>query len=210
MTPPLPPLLPLRLGFLASHNGSGMRAVVEACAAGRLAAAPCLVISNNADSAALTWAAAHGLATRHLSGRTCAGPDALDAAIAGALDAARVSLVVMSGYMRKLGPRTLARYRRRMINIHPSLLPRHGGQGMYGSRVHQAVIEAGDRESGATVHLVDAEYDQGPVLARARVPVPEGDDAAALEQRVRAIEPDLLVDTLRRIAAGAIDLERAA
>ncbi|MBV8165851.1 MAG: phosphoribosylglycinamide formyltransferase, partial [Alphaproteobacteria bacterium] len=132
----------MRLGFLASHGGSGMRAIVAACDAGRLDATPCVLISNNADSPAMHWAAARGLPAQHMSSRTHG--DALDDAMAARLGEAGVSLVVLSGYMRKLGPATLARYRGRILNIHPALLPRHGGQGLYGRRVHEAVHASGD------------------------------------------------------------------
>src|SRR5271169_6091552 len=134
----LPPLLPLRLAFFASHGGSGMRAVVEACNAGRLNAVPCLLLSNNAACDAMAWASARGLANRHVSSRTHPSLADLDRAIADALSAAGSSLIVLSGYMRKLGPETVSRYRGRILNVHPALLPRHGGQGMYGARVHHS------------------------------------------------------------------------
>lgn len=201
---PLPPLRPLRLGFLASHGGSGMRAIVAACDAGRLAATPGLLISNNADCAAMQWAAARGLPARHMSARTHG--EALDGAIAAALDDAGVSLVVLSGYMRKLGPDTIARYRGRILNIHPALLPRHGGPGMYGDRVHQSVLAAGDTISGATIHLVDEAYDTGPAFMQRTVPVLPDDTVASLRERVQGQEQALLVEALDRIARGTIDL----
>jgi phosphoribosylglycinamide formyltransferase-1 len=204
---PLPPLRPLRLAFFASHNGSGMRAIVEACQAGRLAATPCLLISNNPDCGAIDWAAACGLPVRHMSSRTHGSPEALDQAIAAALGDAGVSLVVLSGYMRKLGPATVARYRGRILNVHPALLPRHGGQGMYGDRVHAAVLAAGDTISGATVHLVDAAYDTGPAFMQRTVPVLPDDTVASLATRVRAQEQRLLVEALDRIARSTIDLD---
>src|SRR5262249_24926842 len=105
---PLPPLRPLRLGFLASHGGSGMRAIVAACDAGRIDATPGVLISNNAECPAMQWAAARGLPAPHMSGRTHGDADALDRAIAARLGEAEVSLVVLSGYMRKLGPATVA------------------------------------------------------------------------------------------------------
>jgi phosphoribosylglycinamide formyltransferase-1 len=202
---PIPPLRPLRLGFLASHGGSGMRAIVAACDDGRVAATPCLLISNNAACAAMQWAAARGLATAHMSARTHG--EALDGAIAARLDAAGVSLIVLSGYMRKLGPATVARYRGRILNIHPALLPRHGGEGMYGDRVHEAVLAAGDTISGATLHLVDDAYDTGPAFMQRTVPVLPDDTVETLGARVRAREQALLVEALDRIARGTINLE---
>ena len=114
--------------------------------------------------------------------------------------------MVLSGYLRKLGPRVLEAFEGRILNIHPALLPRHGGAGMYGRRVHEAVVAAGDAKSGASVHVVDGEYDHGEVLARVEVPVLAGDTAGHLEVRVTAAEPALLVETLKNIAAGRLRL----
>lgn len=200
---------PLRLGFLASHGGSNLQAILDAIAAGDLPAEARLVISNNSQARALERARTAGVATRHLSGKTHPEPDALDAAMVAAMQSEGVNVVVLAGYMRKIGPRMLAAYPRRIVNIHPALLPRHGGQGMYGIRVHEAVLAAGERETGVTVHLVDAEYDRGPILAQATVPVAPGDTPETLQARVLETEHRLYPDTLRRIALGEIDLDRA-
>lgn len=199
----------LKLGFLASRNGSSMRAIVEAIGAGTLCAEPRLLISNRADAPALAFAGEQNLPCRRISVVTEGSPEAADAGIADALISHGVELVVLSGYLRRLGPATLEAYRHRILNIHPALLPRHGGEGMYGSRVHEAVLAAGDAETGATVHLVEAEYDTGPVLAQARVRVHAQDTPEELERRVAAIEGPLYVDTLRRIASGEITLPEA-
>ncbi len=194
----------LKLAFLASRNGTGMRAVTAAIEAGALAAETRLVVSNRKDAPALAFAADHGLPTLCIP--TITDPDAADRALAVALNDAGVQLVVLSGYLRKLGPATLAAYRNRVINVHPALLPRHGGPGMYGRRVHEAVAAAGDVVSGACVHLVDAEYDQGPVIAARETPLAPGDDAGTIEAKVTALEPGLLVETLRRISEGTLQL----
>lgn len=192
---------PLRLGFLASHSGSSMRAIVQAIAEGALDADARLVISNNGDSAALAWAREHGLAARHVSGKTAGSAEAADLAIAEALIEAGVTLLVLSGYLRPVGPATLDRFRGRILNIHPALLPNYGGQGMYGRHVHEAVIAAGDAETGATIHVVDGEYDHGPVVGQVRVPVLAGDTPEDLAARVMAAEPAFYVETLRQIVA---------
>jgi phosphoribosylglycinamide formyltransferase-1 len=199
--------VPLRLGFLVSHGGSNLQAILDAIRAGRLEAEPRLVISNNSTAPALERARQAGLPALHLSGQTHSDPDALDHAITGALARHGVELVVLAGYMKKLGPRALGAYPRRVLNIHPALLPKFGGQGMFGLRVHQAVLAAGERETGVTIHLVDAEYDHGPALAQARVPVMPGDSPETLQARVLAVEHCLYVETLQRIAAGEIDLD---
>ena len=195
---------PLKIGFLASNNGSSFRAILAAIQGGTLAAEARLVVSNRREAPALAFAAAQGIATRAIP--TVADPDGADAALAAALRDAGAELVVLSGYLRKLGPRTLAAYENRILNIHPALLPRYGGQGMYGRRVHEAVAASGDAISGASVHVVDGDYDHGPLVATLEVPLATGDDAAAIEAKVTAAEPAFFVDVLRRIAAGALIL----
>jgi len=196
----------LKLGFLASHGGSSMKAILDAIAAGTLRASACVVISNNAEAPALEHARALGVPTSHLSETRCGGIEAADRAIADTLAEHGVELVVLSGYLRKLGPLTLARFRGRVLNIHPGPLPRYGGRGMYGGRVHAAVLAAGERMSGITIHIVDEEYDHGPVLAAREVPVEPGDTPEALAQRVQALEPGFFVETLRHIADSTLAL----
>ena len=195
---------PLKRGFLASKNGTSMRAIVEAARAGGLAVEPRLVVSNNRKAPALEFAAERGVPTLVIP--TQADPKAADAALCAALEGAGVELVILSGYLRRLGPLTLGRYRNRILNIHPGLLPAFGGEGMYGRRVHEAVIAAGASESGATIHAVDEIYDHGPVIERRTVPVLGGDTPEALEARVAAMEPGFFVETLARIAAGELRL----
>ena len=177
---------PLRLGFLASHNGSNMQAIIDACKQGRLSALPAVVISNNSESGALARARQEGIPAFHLSGYTHPGPGALDQALCEALRHCAAEVVCLAGYMKRLGPQTLAAYRGRVLNIHPALLPKFGGEGFYGEAVHRAVLAAGEKESGPTVNLVDEDYDHGPVLAQARVPVLPGDTPQTLAARVLA------------------------
>ena len=183
-----------------------MRATLAAIAAGRLRAEGRILITNNPGCGAVAVAEGAGLPWRHLSGSSEGSPEAADQAIADAPAPASAELVVLSGYMRKLGPATLARFGGRILNIHPALLPRHGGQGLYGRHVHEAVRASGDTVSGASIHLVDAGYDTGPVIARTVVPVHPGDSVEEIEARVRAVEPGLMVETLRRIATGELRL----
>jgi phosphoribosylglycinamide formyltransferase-1 len=110
--------------------------------------------------------------------------------------------------MRRVGPRVLAAFPRRIVNIHPALLPKFGGQGMFGLRVHEAVLAAGERETGVTVHLVNHEYDRGPILDQARVLVRPGDTPETLQARVLEVEHRFYPEVLRRIASGEIDLDR--
>ena len=186
----------MRLSLLGSGAGSTVAAVLDAVADGRIAADAALVISNNSGAGVLDVAAGHGVPTAHLSSVTHPDPSSLDAAVLAALDAAGTDLVVLAGYMKKLGPLTLAAYDGRVVNVHPALLPAYGGQGMYGDRVHAAVLGDGAAVSGATVHVVTAGYDEGPVLAQVEVPVEPGDDVASLRARVQVAEKRLLVDWL--------------
>lgn len=194
----------IKLGFLASGNGSSAQAIVRATAAGELAAMPRLMVSNRREAAALAFAAEQRFPALCIP--TQADPDAADRRLAEALAEHGVDLVVMSGYLRRLGPVTLARYAGRVLNIHPGPIPQFGGEGMYGRRVHEAVIAAGVAESGIVIHLVDEEYDHGPVLARRAVPLAPGETADSLEARIRDLEPVFFVETLQRIARGQLAL----
>ena len=188
-----------KIGILASHEGTNFQAIIDACERGTLDARPVVAISNNSNAPALTRACKAGIATAHISSATHPDPDDLDRAILETFKRFDVDLVVTAGYMKKLGPRVLVEYRRRIVNIHPSLLPRHGGKGMYGLNVHRAVIECGDRETGITVHYVDDEYDTGPVVAQQRLPVLANDTPESLAARVLEHEHDFLVEVLAKL-----------
>jgi phosphoribosylglycinamide formyltransferase-1 len=194
----------VNIGVLASHEGTTLQAVIDACATGALRAQVVVVIGNNRDSHALERARAAGVAAHHLSGQTHTDHEALDTAICGTLVDAGVDIVVLAGYMKRLGPLTLSRFRRRVLNTHPALLPRFGGQGMHGLNVHRAVLAAGETMTGASIHIVTADYDAGPVIAQCEVPVRPGDTAETLAQRVQERERTLLVDVLTRIVDGTI------
>ena len=200
----------LRLGVLASHGGTNLQAIIDACRDGSLDAEIRVVISNNSRSLALERARKAGIPTMHLSSVTHAHPGALDESITDTLLAHGTEVVVLAGYMKKLGARCLRAYRNRVLNVHPALLPKFGGPGMYGDRVHAAVLESGDPVSGATVHLVDEEYDQGPIISQREVPVRPGDTVDTLAARVLRQEHSLYATTLQRIAAGEIDLDHVA
>ncbi len=196
-----------RLAIFASHGGSILQAVVDACENHELPLEVVLVISNNSDSSALQRARDHGIATAHLSSRTHGDAEILDQTIVTHLQEADADWVLLAGYMKKLGAKTLEAYRNRILNAHPALLPKFGGQGFYGRKVHEAVLAAGETESGATVHLVEGEYDTGPLLSQVRVPVKSDDDVDALESRVKSAERNLVLATLgelahRKMAAG--------
>jgi len=201
MNEPGAPTGGIALAILASHAGTTAQAVLDALRDGRIAGEAVLVIANNPDAEVLERARAAGVPTRVLNARTHPDPHELDRAILAALREAHATHLLLAGYMKKLGPRTIAAYARRALNTHPALLPAFGGQGMYGDRVHAAVLEAGAKRSGATVHLVSDDYDAGEVLAQVEVPVLAGDDVASLGERVRAAERELVVSVLARLAS---------
>lgn len=198
----------MNLAVLASHFGSTLQAILDASNSGRLSSQVRLVISNNSGSEALKRAERAGIAKLHLSSQTHPVPAELDAAMVTALDEAEIELVVLAGYMKKLGAGVLARYGGRVVNTHPALLPKFGGTGMFGMRVHEAVLAAGEAETGVTIHLVDAGYDTGRPLAQARLPVLSTDDPESLARRVQGLEKRLLVETLEKLAKGEIELAR--
>lgn len=189
----------MKISFLASHGGSSARAIIQAIREGRLDAEIGILITNNRDSAIFHWCLDNDVEVRHISSKSHRGEENADEAIQTVLDNAGSDVVVCSGYMKKIGPATLQRYTGRILNIHPALLPRYGGLGMYGDRVHAAVLEAGEKESGATVHLVTDNYDEGPILRQARVPVLEGDTVESLRARVQAVEPVLYIEALQEL-----------
>jgi phosphoribosylglycinamide formyltransferase-1 len=192
----------MRLAILASGAGTTAQAVIDACAAARIDGSVVLVASNNADAPVLERARAAGVAWRHISARTEGGEAGLDAALVAALREAAATHLLLAGYMKKVGPLVLAAFEGRVYNTHPALLPAFGGEGMYGDRVHAAVLASGATRSGATVHLVTDDYDSGPIVASVDVAVLPDDDVASLGERVRAAEREMVVDVLAAVARG--------
>lgn len=175
----------MRVGVLASGSGSNLQALLDACRPPEPAAVV-LVACNVAGAGAVARAQAAGVATWHIA-------DPADgAALLAVLRRHQVDLVVLAGYLKLVPADVVAAFAGRMINIHPALLPSFGGHGLYGLRVHQAVLASGATVSGPTVHLVTSEYDRGPILAQWPVPVRAGDTPEALRDRVLAVEHRLL------------------
>ncbi len=197
----------VRIAVLASHGGSILQAVMDACAVGDIKAEVALVVSNNSGALALRRAAAADMKTLHLSSRTHPQPNQLDDAICIALKGAKADWVLLAGYMKKLGPKVLSKFRHRILNAHPALLPKYGGRGFYGRNVHQAVVDAGETETGATIHLVDQDYDTGPIIAQARVPIHSWDRVEEVEERVKLLERGLVVKTLAQLVADEAQLD---
>ena len=189
--------MPMHVAVAVSGRGSNLEALLGALGP-EAPARVVLVLSDRGEAPALDRARAAGVPAIALR-------DSADASEwLGELDRHAVDLVVLAGYLKLVPAGVIARFRGRIINVHPALLPAFGGRGMYGRRVHQAVLDSGVEESGATVHLVDEVYDRGTVLGQARVPVLPGDDAERLAARVLAVEHRLLpAAVLAAAAAGA-------
>lgn len=186
-----------RLAFFASGRGSNLKAIVSACETNDLYAEPAIVISNNIDSAALTWAQEKDIQTAHFSGKTHPDEQERDTAICECLQNNHIDWVVLAGYMKKIGDKTLKQYAGRIVNIHPSLLPKFGGQGMYGLHVHEAVLAASEHETGVTIHFVTNEYDQGDIIMQETVPVIPGEAPETLAARVLELEHRLYTKALK-------------
>ena len=195
-----------KLGILVSGRGSNMKAIADACERGDLSASVELVISNNKDSLALISAQDKNINTAHIGSSTYPDPDALDKAMTDALNKHNIDLVLLAGFMKKIGPRVLSSYKGRIINIHPSLLPKFGGKGMFGINVHSAVLAAGEKESGVTIHLVDGEYDEGAILAQQTVSIAPGETSESLAAKVLKVEHVLFAETIQKIVDGSIIL----
>ena len=187
-------LPPPRLAVLASGGGTNLQALIDAHERGDLPAPIVLVISNRASAGALERARRHDIAAAHVGRRHHPDPTAR---ILELLAVHRVDVVVLAGWLKLIDPRLLAAFPARVINIHPGPLPRFGGQGMYGTRVHEAVLAAGVQSSGPTVHLVDARYDEGPQLAHVEVPVEAEDTPSSLQERVLRAEHALFWRVIR-------------
>ncbi|MBN3817579.1 phosphoribosylglycinamide formyltransferase [Paraburkholderia sp. Se-20369] len=191
-----------KLVILISGRGSNMEAIVRACAQERWPAEVAAVIANRPDAAGLAFAASHGIATAVVDHRSFDGRDSFDAALADEIDRFAPDLVILAGFMRILTPAFVRRYEGRMLNIHPSLLP-----SFKGIHTHQAALDAGVALHGATVHFVIPELDSGAIVAQGAVPVRAGDDAAALSQRVLAVEHVLYPRAVRWFVDGRLRLD---
>lgn len=195
---------PLKLGVLVSGGGTTLENLVRRIADGRLSGAQIvLVISSRGAVRGVEIARAAGLPLEVIRRQDYASERTFSTAITEALDRAAVDLVVMGGFLCfwRLPPH----YDGRVLNIHPALLPRFGGQGMHGERVHEAVLAAGETESGCTVHVADNQYDHGPIVAQRRVPVLPGDTPETLARRVGDAERELYPDVIQHVADAGVE-----
>jgi phosphoribosylglycinamide formyltransferase-1 len=190
---------PLELAILISGRGSNMVAIARACLAGQINARVRIVISDRPGVAGLAAARELGIEALAVPWPGAADKEAFERELGEALDARRPQLIVLAGFMRILSPQFVARYAGRMLNIHPSLLPKYTGL-----HTHRRALEALDREHGASVHFVTAELDGGPVVLQSKVPVLPGDTEAALAARVQAAEHILYPQVIGMVAEGRL------
>ena len=195
----------LPIAVLVSGEGTTLEGLAELAVGGHLPVRIALVVSDRPQIPAIERARRRGIPTVVLPTRGV-DPDAWSDRLTRELVDKDVELVVLAGFLSILPPRWVDRWRGRAINIHPSLLPRHGGAGMYGPKVHRAVLASGDRETGATVHVVTSDVDAGPTVAQEHLAVLPNDTAESLRVRLHPIEVALLATTLRRFAEGQLPL----
>lgn len=191
----------LRIAILASGAGTNLQALIDAIASGGLEAEIVGVFSDRPKSQALERARDAGVPATALSPKSYDSRTTFDAAFFASVDEAQADLIVCAGYMRLISAAEVEARPGRMINLHPSLLP-----AFKGLHTHQQALDAGVAEHGASVHVVTADLDGGPVIAQARVPVLPGDDAPALAARVREVEHPLLVEVVRLMGKGRLSL----
>jgi len=189
----------MKISFLASHGGSAAKHIIAAIQSNQLEAQIAVVITNNPDSVIYDWCIKNTIDVVCINGNTHLDESERDRAIYDTLLKAKTDLIVLSGYMKKIGETTLVGYSNRILNIHPSLLPSHGGKGLFGDKVHQSVIDSGDRKSGATVQFINEEYDEGPIFSQQTVDVVNGETAETLKVKVQAIEGELYLSSIKRI-----------
>ena len=188
--------------ILISGRGTNMQAIVQACAREGWDARVAAVVSNRADAPGLDFAAAQGIATRVVDHKSHATREAFDAELARVIDGFAPDVVALAGFMRILTTGFVRRFEGRIVNVHPSLLPAFAGL-----HTHRRAIEAGCKQAGATVHFVTPELDHGPIIARAVVPVLEGDSEATLAARVLAREHVLYPRALRWLLQGQLRID---
>jgi len=197
----------MNIGVFASGRGSNFQAILNAIHQRVLPARVSLVLSNKSDAGALEIARAHHIPAIHLSQKQF--PDELSYAdaLARLLKEHDVQLIALAGYLKKIPVAVVREYRNRILNIHPALLPSFGGHGMYGHFVHEAVIASGVKISGATVHLVDEEYDRGPIVLQKTVAVDERDTPESLAAKVLAVEHEIFPLAIKAFAENRVSIK---
>ncbi|PSQ97391.1 MAG: phosphoribosylglycinamide formyltransferase [Bacteroidetes bacterium SW_9_63_38] len=197
----------MRLAVFASGGGTNFQAILDAIGRDDLPATPACCVSNTPDAGALDRAQRHDVPTAVVAPKAHGTAEAFGEALLDILSAHDATFVALAGYMIKIPPNVVETYRGRMTNVHPALLPAFGGKGMYGVNVHEAVLDYGVHWSGVTVHLVDEEYDHGPIVLQEPVPVYEDDTPDRLAERVKSVEHRLYPYALRLFAENRVRVD---
>ena len=195
-----------RIAVFLSGGGSNLQALVDGCKAGILAGQIVWVVSNKAKAYGLIRAADEGIETFVFKPKKYPSPEEASANLLAQLKQRQIEYIALAGYLKLLPSNVVAAFRNRIINIHPALLPKYGGKGMFGHHVHEAVLAAGDIESGPTVHLVNEIYDEGHILAQVRVPILDGDTPDSLAARVLEQEHKLYPRVLNKLIRGEYEV----
>lgn len=194
----------LKLGFFASGSGSNVQAIIDSIKKGRLDAEAKVVITNNSRAEVIDRAKRENIPFYHISRVTHPAKSKRTAEMINILKKYDVDLIVLGGYMKKLPDELLQEFNGKVINIHPALLPDHGGKGMYGLNVHKAVVDSGDKETGVSIHIVTPEYDRGRIIAQRKIPVMPYEKPEALQKRVLKVEHELYPEIIDKIAKNEI------
>jgi phosphoribosylglycinamide formyltransferase-1 len=197
----------MNIAVFASGRGSNFQAILNAIDEGRLPARVTLLVSNNSGAGALDLARSQNIPAFHLSQKQFASEEAYVQQLLALLQRHNIELIALAGYMKKVPSVVIERYRNKILNIHPALLPSFGGPGMYGHHVHEAVIAAGVKVAGATVHLVDEEYDRGPIVHQKTIEVLSDDTAETLASKVLKIEHEIYPEVLAAFARERVKIE---
>ena len=197
----------MNIAVFASGRGSNFQAILNAINEGRLSARVTLLVSNNSNAGALELARSQTIPAIHLSQKQCSSEEQFAGRLLELLARYDVDLIALAGYMKYVPATVIGRFRNRILNIHPALLPAFGGTGMYGMRVHEAVLAAGAKITGATVHLVDEEYDRGAIVIQKAMEVSSDDTAETLSAKVLKLEHEIYPRALAAFADKRVRIE---
>ena len=196
--------LPAKLAVFISGGGTNLQSLIDAIKAGRLSARIALVVSSRSDAYGLVRAENEKIETFIYKVKDFPSSDEAENHLLALLEKYEIDYIALAGFLKMVPALIIRRYKDRITNIHPALLPKYGGKGMYGHYVHEAVLAAGDKESGATVHIVDEIYDHGRILKQGRVPVLPGDTPEILAERVLQMEHQIYPEALENLIRGNI------
>jgi phosphoribosylglycinamide formyltransferase-1 len=197
----------MNIAVFASGRGTNFQEILKAIDSGFLSARVVLLLSNRSDAGALDIARSRGIACVHLSRLQCSSDEEFTQRMLAALQEQHAEFIALAGYLKRIPLPVIEQYANRIVNIHPALLPFFGGSGMYGHFVHEAVLASGMKISGATVHIVDDEYDHGIILFQKSVEIERGETAETLAKKVLNVEHEIFPLALKAFAEGKVVIE---